>query len=105
AARALVPDAENGAAVVLAAHPLIPVRWLPAPPNDPPGLADRLAERGIDRPDEADVDALHAELAKVAPAIKKARELADRPHGRYRVVWSDDLIGTLVPHVQQAREV
>src|SRR6267378_4265851 len=34
AARAAVPDAENGAVLVLAAHPLIPARWLFPPPDD-----------------------------------------------------------------------
>src|SRR5207253_2567961 len=42
---------------------------------------------------------------KVAPALKQARELADRPRGRYRVAWSQDLVGTLMPHPHQAREV
>ena len=27
------------------------------------------------------------------------------PRGRFRIVWTDDFIGTLVPHVQHTRGV
>jgi hypothetical protein len=106
AARAAVPEAENGAALVLAARALMPPNWLAPPPNNAPFFADRLADLPpLERPDEADLNQLRVELAKVAAALEKARQLADRPLGRYAVAWSQDLIGTLVPHLQQAREV
>jgi hypothetical protein len=106
AARAAVPDAENGAIVVLAARALLPAQWPPAMPAGVPGLADRLADLPPpQRPDPALLNELRNELTKVAPAIDKARELADRPRGRYDVKWNEDHIGTLLPHVHQLRTV
>jgi hypothetical protein len=105
-ARAPVPDAENGAALVLAARARIPPAWLNPPQGGAPGLEDRLADLPPpQRPGEAERQELRAEMAKVAGAIDVARGLADRPRGRYAVAWSKDLIGTPIPHVQQPREV
>jgi hypothetical protein len=105
AAREVVPDAENGAILVRTVPTLMPGRWLiPAPGTI--GLEERLAELAPQqRPTEADVDELCAELAKVEAAVAKARELADRPRGRHRVAWSADLIGTLIPHIDDTRNV
>src|SRR5438270_13289955 len=41
AARAKLPDDDNGALVVLAARALIPAGWHAPPPNGEPRLADR----------------------------------------------------------------
>jgi hypothetical protein len=107
AARAVVPDAENSAPIVLAAAALMPKNWRAglelagAPP-----LEERLAELPPPQfPDEADLFEMRAALAKVAAALDKARGLADRPRGRYVVAWSDDVIGTLVSHVEHPRAV
>ena len=48
---------------------------------------------------------LRGQLAKVARPLDTARDLADRPRGRFTVAWSDDLINTMMPHVQQVRDV
>jgi hypothetical protein len=106
AARAAVPDAENGALVVLAARALMPVKWMVPPPTGAPSLEDRLAELSpLERPNFTDLAELRAELAKAAAALEKARQLADLPRGRYQVAWNDDLIGVLVPHVFEPRIV
>lgn len=106
-ARAIVPDAENSAPIVLAAAALMPKNWRAgleiagAPP-----LEERLAELPpLQFPDEADLFEMRAALTKVAAALEKARGLADRPRGRYVVAWSDDVIGTLVAHVEHPRAV
>jgi hypothetical protein len=105
AARAAVPDAENGAHVILATRALMPARWL-IPTPGVPGLEQRLAELlPAERVRDADMDELRGELDKVAAARDKARELADRPRGRFRVTYSADLIGTLVPHADDTRNV
>ncbi len=106
AARPAVPDAENGAALVLAAHGLMPANWLAPPANGATPLYARLADMTpAQRPIDEDLNELRAELAKVGAALDKARELADRPRGRYTVVWNEDLIGTLVPHLDSVRQV
>jgi hypothetical protein len=101
AARADVPDAENGAALVLAAK--LPAAW-PAPAVG--GLEERFADLPPQqRPDDDTEKLLRAELAQVAGALDGARDLADRPRGRFAVAWSDDLISTMMSHVQQVRVV
>jgi hypothetical protein len=104
-ARAPVPDVENGALLVRAAHAKMPGGWLSVTPGGGPSLEDRLAEQPSLRPDEADLNELRAKMEKVAAALDVARGLADRPRGRYDVAWKSDLIGTLMPHVNEAREV
>ncbi len=106
AARPAVPDAENGARVVLAAGAKIPPKWLDPTPGDESGLVARLADVPLPQwPADADLAELRGELAKVAAALDEARKLADLPRGRYKVAWSPDLIGTLVPHVDKVRRV
>ncbi len=105
-ARADVHDAENGALVLRAARAKLPAGWLALPPGGGPGLAERLAElSSSQRPDEDDLKELRSELTKAAAALDVARNLADRPRGRYVVAWTNDLVGTLMPHVQEVREV
>ncbi len=105
AARADVPDGENGATLVLSAAAKKPGGWL-VPAGAGPGLDERLGDVALPaRPDDDDVKQLRAELGKVPAALDVARDLADRPRGRYTVAWSSDLISTMMPHVQQAREV
>src|SRR5262249_55851468 len=54
---------------------------------------------------EEQIAALRGELKNAAAAVAQARQLADLPEGRYPVTYSPDFIGTLIPHVQDAREV
>jgi hypothetical protein len=104
AARAAVPADENGATLVRAARALMPPIWLPPPASGGPPLDERLSGLAPQEPpNEADLKELRAELGKVAAALAKARELADRPQGRYPVTWSEDLIGTLTPHLDDVR--
>jgi hypothetical protein len=106
AARADVPDAENGAPLVLKAGALIPRTWLAPPAAGLPDLEMRLHEvPPSERPGDADVKQLRAELSGVAGALDVARELADRPRGRYTVAWTKDQVGTLLPHLEQMRKV
>jgi hypothetical protein len=106
AARAIVPDAENSALVVLAARALMPAKWMAPPANGDPSLEDRLAELApVERPNAADLAELYAEMARAAPALDRARQLAELPRGRYKVPWTEDLIGTLIPHAQEPRVV
>ncbi len=107
AARESVPDAENGALLVLAARGKMPARWL-ASPAGVLTLDMRLARvPSLHRADESDLKELKEELGKVeiVQATEIARQLADRPRGRYTVAWKSDGIGTLVPHVGEVREV
>jgi hypothetical protein len=106
AARADVPAAEDGAPLVLAAAAKMPRGWQGVPPPGVPWLEERLADVALPaRPNDADVQQLRDAMEKVAPALEAARDLADRPRGRYVVTWNADLISTLLPHVQQARDV
>jgi hypothetical protein len=104
AARAEVPDGENGAKLVLAAK--LPANWLAPAAAGVPTVDMRLVDvPPPQRPGEADLKQLRAELANVAAAIDVARGLADRPRGRYDVAWTKDLVGTLVPHLGPVRQV
>ncbi len=105
--RASVPDEENAALVVLAARAQMPAIWFAPPPTTPPPWAyERLAELPPPhRPTPEDLAILRQELAQVAAAATTARRLADMPRGRYTVAWAPDLVSTMVPHLQQAREV
>jgi hypothetical protein len=108
AARAEIPDAENGAFQVQAVRALLPSRWPPWPGN---GDGESDLDAGIDqlappvRLDEQQTARLRAELGKVAPAVAAARRLTDFPQGRYPLSWSPDGIGTLMPHVEQMDRV
>jgi hypothetical protein len=102
AARAAVPDAENGAILVVTAGTRKPGAW-----PTTPGLEENLANLSpTERPGDADLKALRVELAKVpGGALDVARNLADRPRGRHAVAWTPDLIDTMMTHIQQTREV
>jgi hypothetical protein len=103
AARADVPAAENGATTVLAV--MMPASWPPAPAGGGPGLEEPFADLAPpQRPDDDTMKILRAGVAN-AGTLDVARDLADRPHGRFTVAWSGDLISTMMPHVQKARVV
>lgn len=104
AAREPVAGAENSAPIVLAAAALVPPKWGTVELPSGMTLESRLASLQPSQPlDEADLNVLRAAPAKVTAALDKARELADRPRGRYRVAWSADLVGTLMPHLDHPR--
>jgi hypothetical protein len=96
AARAPIPDEENAAPRVLAAHRLLPPRnvWpeyrldeelAQLPPTQPLG-AEPLAT-------------LRAAVANAQTAVDAGRQLADYGHGRHILVWGPDLMMTLLTHV------
>lgn len=98
--RAVVPDEENAGLQVLAVKQLLPAAW-PAPQ-----LVHELAEVPPEQPLEESLYRLfETELGKVQPALAQARRLAHFTRGRYTVSWSRDLIGTLIPHAQDTRDV
>jgi hypothetical protein len=106
AARATIPDAENAAPQVLAAAALLPSPWLVPPPNGSPTLDDEIdALPPPVRLSEALSARVRTELGKAAPALAAARRLADMPRGRYAITWAPDGIGTLMPHLEKARNV
>jgi hypothetical protein len=107
AARPNIPDGENSALLVAAAYAKIPKAFLASPPDDAPTILERLTEWPSEQPfDDAHLVELRAEVAKANAALAPARDLADRPRGRWAVAWNSDLlIATLVPHVDQPRRV
>ena len=44
-------------------------------------------------------------MARAAGALAEARKLTDLPQGRYTITYSEDWVGSLVPHVQDARGI
>jgi hypothetical protein len=106
-ARADVPDAENSARLIAAAAGKIPMKFLAARPDGSPTIIEQLAELPPDRRlDAAQLNDLRAELVIAAGAVATARDIADRPRGRWAVVWHTDfLIATLVTHVDQTQRV
>jgi hypothetical protein len=107
AARVAVPDDENSAPIVAAAYAQIPRTFLAPRADQAPGILERLEESlPSQRLDDARLLELRAELAKAAAALPVARDLADRPRGRWAVAWVPDFpIATLMPHLEQARRV
>jgi hypothetical protein len=108
ARRENVPDEENSAPLVLAARAKMPAKWLAPTAAGVPTVDMRLVDvPPPQRPAEADLKELRDLLKEdgTPDAIDIARRIADRPQGRYDVAWTKDLVGTLVPHVQEAREV
>jgi hypothetical protein len=106
AAQATVPDGENAALQVHATLVLLPTPWLPPPPNGAPPLEDEIDHLPPpSRLSEPQNTRVRAELGKVAPALAAARRLTDMPRGRYVIAWAPDGLGTLMPHLEQARTV
>jgi hypothetical protein len=98
-ARPTIPDAENSALIVRAAHTLVPSGWpdpkvmwrfdnLPPPPE----LLD--AERA---------ELLEKELAPLAVALTESRKLADMPNGRHAEVYTGYPVG--FSHGRPTREI
>ena len=102
AARAPVADDDNGILVVLAAVKLLPQDR----PNASLDFFDSDAEQ---TPNEQLAFfqrlRLRVELESLNPARAEARKLATRSTGRYAIVYQRNPLGTLIPHVQEARKV
>jgi hypothetical protein len=99
--REQIPDAQNAAFVVLTARAALPRLGFPPPELEVPG-------KGVEPPQRMRDDTaarVEAELAKYPEAVAKARTLADYDRGRYPIRYTADVISTLLPHLQEAREV
>lgn len=103
AARAVLPEHENSARLVVAAQAAMPRgEWklrdevfdvlakLAANERLPEGLAGRL---GLDLP------------ARGGAALAASRDLANRPRGRHHLVIAPNPYATLLPDVQSSREI
>jgi hypothetical protein len=116
AARAQLPDAENAALQVHEAYGL-----MPAPGAVLAADGSRTVPPGsLDSPDwdrilpevppqvvlgEQKRKELTSRLAEQSRALDAARKLADMPRGRYVLDLAPDYVGTLMPHIGEARRV
>jgi hypothetical protein len=101
AAREEVPEEENSARIVVAAAEQMPQRW---PSADFPD--ERL--RSLP-PNEMlngeDFVRLSKELAHARPALRYVERVTDMPRGRHSVHLERNPIATLLPHLQQCRNL
>lgn len=106
AGRTVVPDSENSAFQVIAAHRLLPKNWFP-PPTDSSECLEYMIDDllPVQCLNEKQSQELSDELEKVSEAVLAARRLAEMPRGRYEVVWSNPAIFTPLPHLDDIREV
>jgi hypothetical protein len=96
------PDLENGALQVRTTQRLLPA----GAAGTVSGLLSRLENAPPQvRLEEGQAQQLRASLQPAAAALPQARRLAGLPQGRYHVAWNRDLYLTVLPHLQEAREV
>jgi hypothetical protein len=99
--RKAVPDARNSALHIVAVAKLRGGQQVITPAmekafeNLPPQV----------QLNEQQATLLEARFAILQKAVPEARKLEDMPEGRYPITYSEDFISTLVPHLQDAREV
>ncbi len=120
ASRAPYPDpAKNGIDQALRVKAAMPKRMWPDWPfpqfsDDKPYLSE--AQRAMDDSLQdvrsaykllnAEQERVHrAEVARAHEAIELARQMPLYPSGRYAVKWRPEFITTLIPHVQEARNI
>jgi hypothetical protein len=100
ASRKVLPDAQNGALVVLEVVRMLPRPW-------PSKAWDEANPKGwvygplTDRQQEV----LRAELDRVAPALRRALDMVDYPEGRYPLTFERDVFSTPAPHLNSADRV
>jgi hypothetical protein len=101
AARAVVPDEENSAAVIQATGKLLPHGW---PPPEVKSLAD--LPPSPQQPLDPDACRQVSEvLDALKPALQEARKLEHLPRGRFAIAYRTNPYATLIPQVQWARSV
>jgi hypothetical protein len=114
--RTVLPEKENSAFTAMGVKPMMPDKWpiwqIPQPANEPnveekrDALDKSFAELEPQRQlNEEQIEILRAELVRASRALDKARTLADKPEGRYPITYSADFIGTLLPYLQDTRQV
>src|SRR5262249_8435772 len=99
AKRRKVPDHENSARVIVAAHGALPKSWRSEElehvlDNPPPALLPSQHEQK-----------LRADLRPLTKALEQAHKLVDYPPGRHRVAYSPDFISTQVQDQESTREI
>ncbi|HLJ95450.1 MAG TPA: hypothetical protein VKU02_19895 [Gemmataceae bacterium] len=108
AARAPVPDSENGALQLLAAAKLVPASW---PKLPPPAKDDRWGDRLLElapqmRPGRKLLDAMDEAMKQVLPGLAEARRLAAYPRGHYGITWSNKLLlQTAITHLDLVHRI
>ncbi len=98
--RLAVPAEENSGPIILKLHGKIPAKWLADDPES--HWSDRWPNEPLLPVDVAKFD---QRMAQVRDLVIEARGLADKPHGCYTIAWTPDSISTLLPHVQEVREL
>jgi len=98
--RKVVTDAENSALQILAVGKLRAGQWVFTP------AMEKMVD---DLPPQVQFNAqqtahLDKRLAILGKTVIEARKLKDMPEGRFPINYSDDFIGTLVPHWEELRE-
>jgi hypothetical protein len=102
AARAVVPDGENSARVVVAAARELPRDW--------PAVHDLYEEAKKCRPNEQLPDGLARRIEEALDAdgargLRGSRGLADCPRGRHRIAYARNVITTILEDQQRTRMV
>jgi hypothetical protein len=100
AARADVPEEENSARVILAAAKQMPKRW---PSADFHEEHYRLPANELLSGEDFVV--LSRELASAREALETADKVADMPCGRHPIHYDRNPLATLLPHVQECRNL
>jgi hypothetical protein len=100
AERKTIPDARNSALVVARVHRLM---GAPARASSIDEWLEMLPAEARLTPDQA--QELREALMPLAEARVEALVLKDFPEGRHRIAYAPDFISTLLPHVQNTREV
>ncbi len=84
------------------ANPPVPSPLTPPPTLIEDALTDRLP---AERLDVDLVNDLRRGIHQLRPALQAACPLADRSMGRYEIDWQENVISTLLPHIERARNV
>lgn len=100
AKRAVIPDEENSALRVLEARSWLPQNWPPLDFGKP--WEDHPPQALLDT-DQASI--LRAEMGETVGALAEARRLKDLRRGRYPLTYGENFLGTLIPHVLDARTI
>jgi len=105
--RKAIPDEENAALVVLQVVAQIPKPAARQWTRDPPKSWDeRLSESSPEQQLAPDIYyELRKELKGIEPLVIQARGLAKMKDGRFPITYASNFIGTLLPHVQNARDL